>query len=146
MWETVEALRAEGVTIILTTHYIEEAEAIADRIAVINDGRILLVEDKAALMARMGRKELRVELLEPIAVLPASLAHHDLQIAEDGHALRYAYDTRGQGTGITALLSDLAAAGLSMRDLSTSQSTLEDIFVDLVRDGPRRAAAQGDAA
>ncbi|MCR9085894.1 MAG: ABC transporter ATP-binding protein [Rhodobacteraceae bacterium] len=141
MWETVERLRAEGVTIILTTHYIEEAEAIADRVAVISQGRILLVEQKSALMKRMGRKELRVELIEPVDSLPESLAHHDLQIAEGGQVLRYAYETTGQGTGITGLLADLSAAGLQMRDLSTRQSTLEDIFVDLLRDGAEEPEA-----
>ncbi|MEM8958553.1 MAG: ABC transporter ATP-binding protein [Pseudomonadota bacterium] len=145
MWETVERLRAEGVTIILTTHYIEEAEAIADRVAVINEGRILLVEEKSALMQRMGRKELQVELLHPVSVLPDSLAQHDLQIAEGGNALRYAYDTTGHGTGITGLLADLSAAGLQMRDLSTRQSTLEDIFVDLLRDGVKEPGTAGAA-
>ncbi|MCV6595610.1 MAG: multidrug ABC transporter ATP-binding protein, partial [Mangrovicoccus sp.] len=122
---------------------IEEAEAIADRIAVINQGRILLVEEKDALMKRMGRKEMRVELAHPIKTLPESLGKYDLRLTDGGNALCYGYDIAGQGTGITALLSDLAAAGLQMKDLSTRQNTLEDIFVDLVREG---ADSKGDAA
>ncbi|WP_281857040.1 ABC transporter ATP-binding protein [Litoreibacter halocynthiae] len=134
MWEIVRGLREDGVTIILTTHYIEEAEAIADRVGVINDGKILLVKDKAELMAQMGRKQLCIELQEPIAEIPAGLAAYELVIGTDGCSLEYAYDTRGERTGITALLSDLAAQGLVLKDVSTSQSSLEDIFVGLVGD------------
>ncbi|RLJ60687.1 ABC-2 type transport system ATP-binding protein [Litoreibacter meonggei] len=134
MWEIVRGLRADGVTIILTTHYIEEAEAIADRVGVINDGEILLVKDKAELMAQMGRKELIIELQDPITEVPAALGAYDLVIGKDGQSLEYAYDTRGERTGITALLSDLAAQGLVLKDVSTSQSSLEDIFVGLVGD------------
>ena len=132
MWETVRQLKAEGVTIILTTHYIEEAEAMADRIAVIDKGEILLVEDKATLMHRMGGKQMRIELHEPVATLPSSLARHRLEIAEDGRALVYSYDTQGERTGITALLNDLQAEGLVLRDVQTRQSSLEDIFVGLL--------------
>lgn len=146
MWETVERLRADGVTIILTTHYIEEAEAIADRVAVINEGRILLVEDKATLMQRLGQKELRVELVNPVTEIPQSLSHYDLQTAEGGNVLRYSYDITGHGTGITALLADIHAAGLQMKDLDTSQSTLEEIFVSLVRQGGDTSVAEGEDA
>ncbi|WP_296762292.1 ABC transporter ATP-binding protein [Sediminimonas sp.] len=134
MWDTVAGLKADGVTIILTTHYIEEAEAIADRVGVINKGRILLVEDKDKLMARMGRKQLRIELHEPLTALPEGLSGHDLELVDDGAALVYTYDTAGPRTGITRLLSDLAAAGIVLRDIQTSQSSLEDIFVGLVQE------------
>lgn len=132
MWEIVAELKKDGVTIILTTHYIEEAEAIADRVGVINSGQILLVEDKDTLMAQMGKKQLEVELTEPIAEIPAPLADHDLALIRDGQALLYTYDTRAERTGITALLNDVAQAGLVLNDVQTRQSSLEDIFVDLV--------------
>lgn len=132
MWNVVRDLKAQGVTIILTTHYIEEAEAIADRIAVISQGRILLVEDKATLMKRLGRKVLRLELQEPATAIPAGLDAYDLGLSEDGFALLYSYETGGERTGITALLNDLSATGLQLRDLQTRESSLEDIFVDLV--------------
>ncbi|RKF16407.1 ABC transporter ATP-binding protein [Roseovarius spongiae] len=135
MWRVVEGLRADGVTIILTTHYIEEAEAIADRIAVIDKGRILLVEEKTALMTRLGRKTLRIDLREPVEAVPASLADYDLELAPDGRSLSYHYDTRGDGTGITRLLQALAAAGLGLRDIQTTQSSLEEIFVGMIREG-----------
>lgn len=134
MWDLVERLRQDGVTIILTTHYIEEAEAIADRIGVINKGELLLVEDKAALMTRMGKKEMRIELTSAVAALPAALSGYDLSIEDDGHVLVYSYDTKGERTGITSLLRDLQSAGLTLRDVQTSQSSLEDIFVGLVRE------------
>jgi ABC-2 type transport system ATP-binding protein len=135
MWETVRQLKAEGVTIILTTHYIEEAEAMADRIAVIDKGEILLVEEKATLMHRMGRKQMTIELHAPLAVLPPELSRHGLEIVEDGRALVYSYDTQGERTGITALLTDLQKAGIALRDVQTRQSSLEDIFVGLVGAG-----------
>ncbi|MET4101817.1 ABC-2 type transport system ATP-binding protein [Roseovarius sp. MBR-78] len=135
MWEVVRGLKAQGVTIILTTHYIEEAEAIADRVAVINKGEILLVENKADLMRRMGRKTLRIDLVQPVAVVPEALAAYALELAEDGHALLYHYDTRGDGTGITRLLQALAGEGLGVRDIETRQSSLEEIFVGLVQEG-----------
>ncbi|WP_135506709.1 ABC transporter ATP-binding protein [Roseovarius aestuariivivens] len=134
MWEIVEGLRQSGVTIILTTHYIEEAEAIADRIAVINKGEILLVEKKADLMTRMGRKTLRIELAEPIDAVPDALSDDDLELTADGGTLVYTYETSAQRTGITRLLQRLSEAGLVMRDLQTTQSSLEEIFVDLVKE------------
>ena len=133
MWQVVETLKQDGVTIVLTTHYIEEAEAIADRVGVIANGELLLVEDKATLMARMGRKQLDVQLSEPLTDLPASLAKYDLTLSRDGRTLTYSYDTRGERTGITKLLADVSAAGLVLRDVVTRQSSLEDIFVDLVK-------------
>tara|TARA_R110002020_G_scaffold358559_12_gene571074 strand:- start:24744 stop:25676 length:933 start_codon:yes stop_codon:yes gene_type:complete len=135
MWEIVAELKRDGVTIILTTHYIEEAEAIADRIGVIAGGEILLVEDKDTLMARMGKKELEVQLSEPVAEIPASLVMDALRLSDDGTALIYTYDTNAERTGITKLLGDVAAAGLVLRDVVTRQSSLEDIFVDLVHEG-----------
>lgn len=134
MWDVVGRLKDSGVTIVLTTHYIEEAEAIADRVGVIADGDILLVEDKNKLMAQMGIKELYIELQKPIKAIPTALARYDLSLAEDGSRLTYVYDTKAERTGITGLLTDLSAAGLALRDLQTSQSSLEDIFVDLVKD------------
>jgi ABC-2 type transport system ATP-binding protein len=135
MWEIVADLKRDGVTIILTTHYIEEAEAIADRIGVIAAGEILLVEEKAKLMARMGKKELEVQLSERIDEIPPSLVSGALRLKADGSALIYTYDTKGERTGITKLLSEVAAAGLLLRDVVTRQSSLEDIFVDLVHEG-----------
>jgi len=134
MWAVVADLRRQGVTIILTTHYIEEAEAIADRIAVIDKGKILLVEDKAKLMAQMGQKQLEIELAEPIKSVPKALSKYGLEIARDGAALVYTYETTGDRTGITALLADLRDAGLTMTDLKTRESSLEEIFVDLVKE------------
>jgi len=134
MWALVDRLRQDGVTIILTTHYIEEAEAIADRVGVINKGEILLVEDKADLLARMGRKEMRIELTETVSAVPLSLKKYDLARVDDGAALVYSYDTRGERTGITSLLTDLQGAGLGLKDVQTRQSSLEDIFVTLVQE------------
>lgn len=134
MWRVVEDLRASGVTTILTTHYIEEAEAIADRIAVILKGDILLVERKSDLIERMGRKQVRIELSTPIDRVPVSLAERGVERSEDGSALVYSYDSRAERTGITALLNDLQAEGLQMTDLSTHQSNLEEIFVGLVKE------------
>ena len=134
MWNTVAKLKKQGVTIILTTHYIEEAEAIADRIAVINGGEILLIEDKDALIARMGKKKIRIDLVDPSTEVPVQLASYDLDLAADGKALTYTYDINSERTGITGLLNDLQAAGLQMRDVQTQQSSLEDIFVGLVQE------------
>jgi ABC-2 type transport system ATP-binding protein len=134
MWETVNELRAHGTTIILTTHYIEEAEAIADRVAVINGGRILLVEDKAHLMSRMGQKQMTVELQAPLDAVPPSLAGYRLTLGDEGRTLTYAYDRGAARTGIVSLLRDLSASGLTLRDVQTRQKSLEDIFVDLVRE------------
>ncbi len=133
MWQIVRSLRASGVTIILTTHYIEEAEDMADRVGVINHGEIILVEDKAELMHKLGKKQLTLQLHEIIDVIPPSLAAHQLTLAPDGKELIYTYDSQGERTGITALLDDLSAAGIGFKDLKTTQSSLEDIFVDLVR-------------
>jgi ABC-2 type transport system ATP-binding protein len=133
MWEVVRALQASGVTIILTTHYIEEAEEMADRIGVINKGEIILVEDKAGLMQKLGKKQLKLHLQSPIDAVPASLTTYDLELSDDGRCVTYDYDTRGERTGITSLLNDLRTAGIRISDLDTSQSSLEDIFVSLVR-------------
>jgi len=133
MWQIVAGLKADGVTIILTTHYIEEAEAIADRVGVINNGELLLVQDKSALMAQMGRKELRLELQQPVADIPKALEKYALERSEDGQHLTYHYDVRATRTGITALLNDLASAGLVLRDMQTRESSLEEIFVGLVK-------------
>ncbi len=135
MWDTVAELKASGVTIILTTHYIEEAEAIADRVGVINGGELLLVEDKDRLMARLGKKRIEVMLSAPITKVPPELAAHDLVLAGDSDTLVYEYDTQAERTGITQLLNDVAAAGLVLRDVKTRQSSLEEIFVDLVSEG-----------
>jgi ABC-2 type transport system ATP-binding protein len=134
MWEIVADLKADGVTIILTTHYIEEAEAIADRIGIIAGGELLLIEEKSKLMARMGKKELEVQLSEPLDQIPEALAKYDLVQTADKTAVIYTYDTKGERTGITQLLNDIAGSGLSLRDVSTRQSSLEDIFVTLVKE------------
>src|SRR6202451_764864 len=132
MWEMVRVLRASGVTIILTTHYIEAAEQMADRVGVINKGELILVENKAELMRKLGQKQMTEELREPIAAVPAELARYGLTLTDDGGRLIYTYDTRGERTGITDLLENLRSAGLVLKDLSTTQSSLEDIFVGLV--------------
>jgi ABC-2 type transport system ATP-binding protein len=133
MWEVVRSLRASGVTIILTTHYIEEAEEMADRVGVINKGEIILVEEKAELMRKLGQKRLTLQLVHKIAAVPPELAAHKLTLAPDGSELTYTYDTQAERTGITALLKDLSQAGIRFKDLQTTQSSLEDIFVGLVR-------------
>jgi ABC-2 type transport system ATP-binding protein len=132
MWQVVRRLREAGVTIILTTHYIEEAELMADRVGVINKGEIVLVEEKAALMRKMGKKQLKIHLDEPLGAVPAGLSKYGLSM--NGKDLVYAYDTRGERPAITALLDDLDAAGIGFRDLETQQSSLEDIFVGLVKE------------
>lgn len=132
MWHLVERLRAAGVTIILTTHYIEEAEEIADRIGVINHGQILLVEEKKALMTKLGRKQMTVELAEPITAIPDALSPYGLTLAGEGTRLVYEFDSSGERTGISSLLSSLSQCGLRVKDISTEQSSLEDIFVELV--------------
>ncbi|PTM55126.1 ABC-2 type transport system ATP-binding protein [Phreatobacter oligotrophus] len=132
MWALVRRLRDNGATIILTTHYIEEAEEMADRVGVISKGRIILVEDKAELMRKLGRKRLTVELQAPVAAVPDSLAAFDLALADGGNALVYSYDSQAERTGITALLQGLSDAGLRLKDLQTEQSSLEEIFVNLV--------------
>ena len=134
MWEVVDTLRKSGVTVILTTHYIEEAEAMADRVAVIDKGQIMLVEKKEDLMQKMGRKTLTVHLAEPVTDIPAALADFDLELAGEGTKLNYTYDTRADRTGITKLLAEMSAAGLQLADLETKQSSLEEIFVGLVKE------------
>jgi ABC-2 type transport system ATP-binding protein len=132
MWDVVRDLRDSGTTIILTTHYIEEAEEMADRVGVISKGELVLVEEKAELMRKLGKKQLTLQLAEPIAAVPPSLAAHHLELSADGRELTYTYDTKGERTGITTLLKDLADAGVRFSDLQTKQSSLEEIFVSLV--------------
>ncbi|VFR42308.1 ABC-type multidrug transport system, ATPase component [plant metagenome] len=132
MWEMVRQLREKGVTIILTTHYIEEAEEMADRIGVIRQGEIILVERTAALVEKLGKKQLTLYLEQPLAAVPAALASEQLELAAEGHELVYTYDKEGGGGGIAALLQRLAAEGIGFKDLRTSQSSLEEIFVGLV--------------
>ncbi len=134
MWQVVRDLRDSGVTIILTTHYIEEAEDMADRIGVINKGEIILVEDKAELMRKLGKKQLTLQLNQTLTMIPPELSAFKLSIGEDGHTLIYDYDTKAEHTGVTTLLGELSRAGLRIRDLQTTQSSLEDIFVGLVSD------------
>ena len=132
MWQVIRQLRDTGVTIILTTHYIEEAEEIADRVGVINKGKIMLVEEKSELMRKLGKKQLILDLPQAIPALPESLSEYDLILSDDGEQLVYTYDARAERTGITALLGELNAAGIKFKDLKTEQSSLEDIFVNLV--------------
>ncbi|WP_082666058.1 ABC transporter ATP-binding protein [Aureimonas sp. AU4] len=132
MWQVVRELRESGVTVILTTHYIEEAEEMADRVGVINGGKLLLVEEKAVLMQKLGRKELVLTLQEPAREVPGALAPYDLALSDDGFELRYTYNTRAEETDVAQLLEGVREAGLRLRDLTTRQSSLEDIFVDLV--------------
>jgi ABC-2 type transport system ATP-binding protein len=133
MWRLVRALQASGVTIILTTHYIDEAEEMADRIGVIDKGEIILVEGKTELMRKLGKKQLTLQLHERLDAVPPALAAHGFTLAADGRALIHTYDTQGSRSGITALLKDVAEAGIEFRDLDTTQSSLEEIFVSLVR-------------
>ena len=136
MWAMVRRLRESGVTIILTTHYIEEAEDMADRVGVINRGELVVVEDTATLMHKLGKKQLRLQLHEPITSLPAMLSPYRLKLNSKGDELIYTYDTQGERTGITPLLRDLAAAGIGFKDLNTQQDTLEKIFLDLLKEHP----------
>jgi ABC-2 type transport system ATP-binding protein len=138
MWALVRRLRNSGVTVILTTHYIEEAEDMADRVGVIDKGEIILVEDKAELMRKLGKKQLALQLRQPLAEIPPPLRRHQIELANGGSELIYTYDSRaaaGEHDGIVALLDDLTAAGIGFKDLQTTQSSLEDIFVGLVRKG-----------
>jgi ABC-2 type transport system ATP-binding protein len=134
MWRLVRRLRDAGVTIILTTHYIEEAEEMADRVGVISRGEIILVESKAELMRKLGKKQLTLHLQSPLAEMPPALAPYGLELSDGGSELTYTYDTQAERTGITALLGDLGAAGIRFRDLQTTQSSLEEIFVGLLRE------------
>jgi ABC-2 type transport system ATP-binding protein len=134
MWQLVRSLRETGVTIILTTHYIEEAQEMADRVGVISKGEIILVEEKAELMRKLGRKRLTLELQKAMREIPAELASHDLVLSKDGCELTYTYESQGDRIGIVDLLKDLADAGIPFKDLHTTESSLEDIFVSLVKD------------
>jgi ABC-2 type transport system ATP-binding protein len=133
MWESIRRLQHAGVTIILTTHYIEEAEEMADRIGVIAKGELIVVEQKAELMRKLGKKQLTLQLTQKLAAMPPALAGRRLELSADGAELTFTYDTKAERTGITALMQDLSAAGIRFSDLRTTQSSLEDIFVDLVR-------------
>ncbi|MDO8697357.1 MAG: ABC transporter ATP-binding protein [Pseudomonas sp.] len=133
MWAMVRRLRERGVTIILTTHYIEEAEEMADRIGVISKGEIILVEDKQVLMQRLGNKQLTLQLKQPLSLIPVALAPYALELADDGHELVFNFDGQREQTGIAELLRDLAAHGIEFKDLKSSESSLEDIFVNLLR-------------
>ncbi|NIL93639.1 MAG: ATP-binding cassette domain-containing protein [Woeseiaceae bacterium] len=135
MWNVIQSLRETGVTVILTTHYIEEAEQLADRVGVINHGEVIVVEEKTKLMRELGKKELVLHLAEPIDTLPVGLGDYRLELGADGSELTYHYDTKGEHTGITALLGALHEAGIRFNDLHTSQSSLEEIFVGLVKKG-----------
>ena len=135
MWRLVAQLRQSGVTIILTTHYIEEAEEIADRVGIINKGELVVVEEKSELMRKLGKKQLILDLLEKLSAVPESLSTYNLELACEGQQLIYTYDAQGERTGIRALLDELHKAGIKFKDLNTTQSSLEDIFVTLVRDG-----------
>ncbi len=134
MWQMVRELRDQGVTIILTTHYIEEAEEMADRIGVIRKGEIILVEEKQTLMRKLGRKQLTLQLQNPIATVPAALSHYPLTLSEDGLQISYTFDTQSDSTGIAELLRGLNREGIDFRDLHTEESSLEEIFVNLVRE------------
>lgn len=135
MWQLVRSLRDAGVTVILTTHYIDEAEEMADRIGVISNGEIILVEDKVELMRKLGKKQIILQLTSPLKVLPPELDVYQLLLSKDGNKLTYTYDSQSELTGITPLLDDLNKVGIRFSDLQTSQRSLEDIFVSLVRDG-----------
>lgn len=139
MWKLVHRLREGGTTIILTTHYIEEAEEMADRVGVINRGELLLVEEKAALMKKLGKREMDISLTEPMTSVPPELAEWDLTLADEGHKLRYVFDAQAERTGIPSLLRKISDLGIQFKDLDTSKSSLEDIFVDLVH-RPEQAA------
>jgi len=141
MWQMVRELRESGVTIILTTHYIEEAEEMADRIGVINKGEIILVEDKHVLMRKLGKKQLTLQLQNPLERMPEALADYRLELADDGHALVYTFDAQSEHTGIAMLLRRLGEQGIDFKDLHSSESSLEEIFVNLVRSSSRGAHA-----
>jgi len=141
MWEMVRTLRASGVTILLTTHYIEEAEEMADRIGVISKGELILVEDKAVLMRKLGKKQLSLQLQNPLPAIPAALSDLPLELVDDGHALLYTFDAQSEDTGIAPLLRRLAEQGIDFKDLHSSESSLEEIFVSLVHAGKAGVAA-----
>jgi ABC-2 type transport system ATP-binding protein len=137
MWQLVRQLRSTGVTIILTTHYIEEAEEMADRIGVITKGELILVEEKAELMRKLGKKQLTLSLQQPLSAMPTELSKYALSLGKAGNELTYSYDAREEHSGIAELLKDLAAAHIQFKDLQTTQSSLEDIFVSLVHDSSK---------
>ena len=134
MWEVVKRLKQEGVTIILTTHYIEEAEEIADRVGIINNGKIILVDEKENLIKKLGQKILKIELTSPINKIPSNLNNFNLEINSEMNILTYVYDTKGENTGITSLLSEIKSLGMQLKDISTEQSSLESIFLNLVKE------------
>ena len=134
MWEVVKRLKQEGVTIILTTHYIEEAEEIADRVGIINNGKIILVDEKESLIKKLGQKILKIELTNPINKIPSNLSNFNLEINSEMNILTYIYDTKGENTGITSLLSEIKSLGMQLKDISTEQSSLESIFLNLVKE------------
>ncbi|MED5412376.1 MAG: ABC transporter ATP-binding protein [Pseudomonadota bacterium] len=134
MWKIVEELKAAGVTIILTTHYIEEAEEVADRVGIINNGELILVEEKTKLMSKLGNKQVTLDLCDPLSNVPSTLEDHSLELSEDGYQLTYTFSTSGDRTGVTAFLDDLKAEDIHFKDLNTTQSSLEEIFVNLVQE------------
>ena len=136
MWRLVQGLREEGVTIILTTHYIEEAEEMADRIGVINHGELIVVDDKAALMRKLGKRQLTVQVQSPLAAIPGALADYPLELSADGYEITYTFDAHGDGTGVATLLKRLGEQGIDFKDLRTGETSLEEIFVSLVRRRP----------
>ena len=134
MWKILEELKAAGVTIILTTHYIEEAEEVADRVGIINNGELILVEEKTKLMSKLGNKQVTLDLCDPLSNVPSTLEDHSLELSEDGYQLTYTFSTSGDRTGVTAFLDDLKAEDIHFKDLNTTQSSLEEIFVNLVQE------------
>ena len=140
MWKVIQKLKEKNVTIILTTHYIEEAEEIADRVGIINNGKIILVDEKENLIKKLGQKILKIELSEPIKLIPKELNNFKLQLNSDKNILIYTYDTKGKNTGITSLLSDIKSLGLQLKDISTEQSSLESIFLNLVKESENELA------
>jgi len=140
MWEVIKRLKKEGVTIILTTHYIEEAEEIADRVGIINNGKIILVDEKVNLIKKLGQKILKIELANNIDHIPSSLSNFNLEISPEKNVLTYIYDTKGENTGITSLLSEIKSLGIQLKDISTEQSSLESIFLNLVKESENELA------
>ena len=140
MWEVVKRLKKEGVTIILTTHYIEEAEEIADRVGIINNGKIILVDEKESLIKKLGQKILKIELTNSIEKIPSNLSSFNLEINSDMNILTYIYDTKGENTGITSLLSEIKSLGMQLKDISTEQNSLESIFLNLVKESENELA------
>ena len=134
MWEVVKRLKKNGVTIILTTHYIEEAEEIADRVGIINNGKIILVDEKENLIKKLGQKILKIELVNSIKGIPTDLKNFNLELNQEKNSLTYIYDTKGKNTGITSLLSEIKNLGIQLKDISTEQSSLESIFLNLVKE------------